>query len=355
MLTRSFDSVQRHAQTLTGAKGQPIQRTIITGVSTSASSNSHLAKRNNDPNFSKPTHVSSGKPGKGSKSKPPQLTSAQKLKAKIEADKQLKKSSEDDTWWKSQLKELEAIDDIERRINKVDFILRGKRAETGWLAVEVSLYRLHLMILAWLADEQGESEPVCEKFTVRLLHSISELRVHSSLFPIAAQVLTQVLTALGFDSITPPVAKLQEDRELGFKFVKLIKSKSGKLLHPHLRIARSSSEFQLKAYGAFMDRSMDSTPDPRVKFDPDGWQHKVSAYAHRTNTCQTLCRCWTRLIAMSLCLWWHLRQREKRFHHSMLWKKSCVKVMMGLSYTSHRLRHCANKVSPTPHTHTIFL
>ncbi|KAB5588619.1 DEAD/DEAH-box helicase [Ceratobasidium theobromae] len=263
---RFMANLQRHAQTLTGAKGQPIQRIVIAEVATSTVSSGHPPKRGKEAKPAISAHPQASKPGKGSKSKSPQLTSAQKLKARIEAEKQSKKASEDELWWKSQLKEIEALDDIEARFGKLDLIQRGKRTEKGWLSVELTLYRLHLTILAWLG-EQPKPEAIgviYEEYTARVLHSIHQLREHPSLFPAAARVLSQILNVIGFDSFTPPVAKVQEERELGFKFVKLIKSKSGNSINSQLRIKISPIEFQLKAYGALMDRSMDSAPDPRV-------------------------------------------------------------------------------------------
>ncbi|CAE6496597.1 unnamed protein product [Rhizoctonia solani] len=272
---RFMASLQRHAQTMIGAKGQPIKRIVITEATpSSGSSGSRPFKRPND-SAPKVPEIKPNKSGKGSKAKAPQLTSAQKLKAKIEAEKQTKKATEDDTWWKSQLKEIAALDDMEERLRRVDLIRQGKRAENGWLSVEVSLFRINLVLESWITHERGEDESVCEDYTVRMLQSVHQLREHPSLFPAAAKILGQVLDVLGFSSFTPPKPAVRDERELNFKFVKLVKSKSGRLLYPHLRIKGSPVEFQLKAYGAFMDRSMDSAPDSRVGFEPDGWQRKV--------------------------------------------------------------------------------
>lgn len=42
-----------------------------------------------------------------------------------------------------------------------------------------------------------------------------------------------------------------------------------------VRLQMTSTEFQLLHCGQYMDRDMDSKPDPRVSFEPDGWQRKV--------------------------------------------------------------------------------
>ncbi|KAF8671655.1 P-loop containing nucleoside triphosphate hydrolase protein [Rhizoctonia solani] len=272
---RFMANLQRHAQTMVGAKGQPIKRIVISEATTSlGASGSRHEQRPKDP-APRPLEHKADKPGKGAKAKAPQLNSAQKLKAKIEAEKQVKKATEDETWWKSQLKEISAMEDLEEQFRRVDLILQGKRAESGWLSVEVLLYRINLVIESWNAHERKEDESVCEDYTVRILQAIDQFRENRNLFPAAANILSQIMEVLGFGSFTPPKPASQDDRELSFKFVKLVKSKSGRLLHPHLRIKSSPIEFQLKAYGTFMDRSMDSAPDPRVGFEPDGWQRKV--------------------------------------------------------------------------------
>lgn len=42
-----------------------------------------------------------------------------------------------------------------------------------------------------------------------------------------------------------------------------------------LSISMDPVEFQLRHCGPYLDRSMDSNPDDRVPFEPDGWQRKV--------------------------------------------------------------------------------
>ncbi|KAG8755364.1 hypothetical protein FRC11_006090, partial [Ceratobasidium sp. 423] len=163
---RFMASLQRHAQTMIGAKGQPIKRIVIAEATpSSGSSGSRPVKRPNDP-VPKAPETKPNKSGKGAKSKAPQLTSAQKLKAKIEAEKQTKKSTEDDAWWKSQLKEIAALEEMGDRLRRVDLIRQGKRAENGWLSVEASLFRINLVLESWITHERGEDESVCEDYAV---------------------------------------------------------------------------------------------------------------------------------------------------------------------------------------------
>ena len=53
----------------------------------------------------------------------------------------------------------------------------------------------------------------------------------------------------------------------------MLKSKT--LNYKFLKIVEHPVIWQLRLFGEYMDRSMDSRPDPRVDFEPDSWQIKV--------------------------------------------------------------------------------
>ena len=69
--------------------------------------------------------------------------------------------------------------------------------------------------------------------------------------------------------------KLQPDRALAFGFIKLLKSKSHKPIYKFMTINEDPVVWQLRVFGEYMDRSMDSAPDSRVTFQPDAWQREV--------------------------------------------------------------------------------
>jgi superfamily II RNA helicase len=65
------------------------------------------------------------------------------------------------------------------------------------------------------------------------------------------------------------------DRPYQFKFVKIMSKSKGTPLFPFFPIQEHPTEYQLRQFGEYMDRSMDSQPDPRTQFDPDAWQRQV--------------------------------------------------------------------------------
>lgn len=62
---------------------------------------------------------------------------------------------------------------------------------------------------------------------------------------------------------------LSSDRPLSFRFA------LDNINREDLSIGMDPRDFQLLHCGPYFDRSMDSVPDSRVPFEPDGWQRKV--------------------------------------------------------------------------------
>ncbi|KAG2062913.1 hypothetical protein BDR04DRAFT_1164479 [Suillus decipiens] len=107
------------------------------------------------------------------------------------------------------------------------------------------------------------------------LPAIRELRRHCT--KDIANAITSVLITLGFgdyiDSLV--VSDLTDDRVLSFSFIKLVKSKAKTTNYEFMEVKEHPIARQLRLFGEFMDRSMDSKADARVTFKPDSWQREV--------------------------------------------------------------------------------
>ena len=159
-------------------------------------------------------------------------------------------------------------------------LVRNARAGSGWLSVEVRLYRLHLTIQQWIDEHDRENTASHDHYTVAIIRVVKELYTGDFLTETTLAILATVMISLGFGNYIPPLEedasrKLQTDRVLTFDFVKLLKSKSHKPIHKFMAIKEDPVVWQLRVFGEYMDRSMDSAPDPRVSFQPDAWQREV--------------------------------------------------------------------------------
>ncbi|TDL25294.1 P-loop containing nucleoside triphosphate hydrolase protein [Rickenella mellea] len=269
----------RHATTLTGALGVPLKTQVIV-----ATKNTVVHPSKNRSDTPKISHHQKGP------KKAKALSSKDRLLEKIEAERTAKDISESKSWWTKQLKSLEAINSASERFSRSDDILRSPRMQQPWLSREVCLYRLHLQILCWIEDQNGESQNRTgspeearrrDKYSVEIMKAVKDLYKRHSLSTAAIKHLRTITDVLGFPNITPPetTSHSQSMMEEGndhskFLFVKL-RHKNGDPMYEFMHISEDPIEWQLRLFGDFMDRSVDGRPDPRVQFEPDAWQRKV--------------------------------------------------------------------------------
>lgn len=156
-------------------------------------------------------------------------------------------------------------------------ILRNKRSRERSLGLEMRLFRLNLELLQWINGIDHDSAAVRDKYTVSVLRMVKEIHDLKSLTPTISKILASVFSALGFSNYAETFigSSSEEDKPLNFQFVKLVKSKTRVPYHEYMAITEHPVVWQLRRFGEFMDRSMNSRPDPRVKFEPDGWQRRV--------------------------------------------------------------------------------
>lgn len=200
-----------------------------------------------------------------------------------------KQKAEQDTsdgdWWRARLRGL-VEQPIDKQLAEVGRLFTNPRLKNSWLSIEVQLYRLHLCFSMWLAHpdketfDSGRADAVRDHFTVQAMRYAKGLFEQGGLFPTAVITLETILKAIGLSCYFPSLlacspARADEDRALNFKFVKLLRSKTKAPAYKFMHITEDPVVWQLRLFGEFMDRSMDSQPDPRVSFEPDAWQRQV--------------------------------------------------------------------------------
>lgn len=193
----------------------------------------------------------------------------------INEKKRAKQDAEDVGWWNEKLAELQRQPNSLARIQMTDSLQRNPRTTQGWLAVEVRLYRLHLELLDWIDHKRSDQPNINDEYRVKILKLIKDQAGQAT--PTAASILTSVLSALGFSDVAPALlggTKSAPDRRPSFDFVKVAK-KSGSAVYDFMRLDEHPTHWLLRCFGEHMDRSLDSKPDPRVPFEPDGWQRQV--------------------------------------------------------------------------------
>ncbi|KAJ6541715.1 hypothetical protein B0H19DRAFT_1239495 [Mycena capillaripes] len=264
---RFMTTLQKSAATLTGALGTTLQQITIVSAK-KPSKNSHVPKSQE--------RIESESRQSNRKGKTV-LTSAQQLREKI---KQEKAASQDDNsykWWQKQLEDMSRLS-TNQKVESIQSMFRNKRSDEPMIGLEMRLYFLHLMLQQWIESSDRESAPVREKFTLAIMKEVKVITDRKALTPFALDVIKSVLTAIGFGDYSSTLlsgAVKLPDRPFAFPFVELLKSTSKKPRYKFMAITEHPVTWQLRLFGEFMDRSMDSAYDPRVSFKPDAWQREV--------------------------------------------------------------------------------
>jgi len=194
------------------------------------------------------------------------------------AQKAQKQFSESITWLTERIRDLDSETSLSSLEKSLSDLKRNPRSNLPFVAVELALYRLHRLFQYWISDPGRESAAVHDKHGVMALRTIKDiLEINYSTSDIR-KCIQDVLNVLGFSVYTDTLTSTSttpEDRPLTFQFVKLVKSKTQESLHAFMRVKEHPVEWQLRVFGEYMDRSMDSQVDPRVSFKPDAWQRQV--------------------------------------------------------------------------------
>jgi hypothetical protein len=269
---RLMSQMQRLSASLTGASGRVLQQILIT------STGRKVSEITNDSSIRKPQRDERAPVNKQKKSKP--VTSSERIRQEHAQEKKAKEDSSSQEWWLEQLRQVNMIATYENKVSRFQSLLRNPRAGSGWLSVEVQLYHLHLTIQRWIDKHDPENAAIHDHYTVSIIRVVKELYTSDFLTKTTLGILATIMISLGFGNYISPLEddasrKLQPDRVLAFGFIKLLKSKSHKPIYKFMAISEDPVVWQLRVFGEYMDRSMDSAPDRRVSFQPDAWQREV--------------------------------------------------------------------------------
>jgi ATP-dependent RNA helicase DDX60 len=173
--------------------------------------------------------------------------------------------------WHTVCKNIEADKDPRSRFRKSkDYITNASSTVRDVVEAEVRLYMLNCVLIFWIEAVRRKEKMQRIEITA-LIWDLCRAAVESH--GLTKQVLSSVETTiktLGLPAV-PPASSASNlpDRKLGFEFaLPTVKTDS-------LAVDLPSKDFQLTYCGPYLERSFDSRPDPRVEFNPDGWQRRV--------------------------------------------------------------------------------
>ncbi|MCJ1400686.1 hypothetical protein MMC11_003894 [Xylographa trunciseda] len=268
---RYMDEMAKYAASLTNAAGKLLEPQTIT--------------------VQKETKVSTSKPQKGS----PSLTNLQKPqstnipnnkkagpkgKTTVNKTKELAKANilaKKDVYaestfasWANRRAAFDKIVDPEARYRRTKMYQDDlPKSKLTTVDAEITLYSLLPLLEIWSGYCKVDKK--YEGFKIAALIWSQIRRLWNMDNGLTKEILTHSLEVCHVLGVPPnnevPIAAIDHSLTFGFKIPQP--------LAVSLSISLSPTDFQLLHCGPYMDRNMDSQPDTRVPFNPDGWQRRV--------------------------------------------------------------------------------
>ena len=268
---RYMDEMAKYAASLTNAAGKILEPQTITVQKETKTSLSKAQKAASNPGNAQQTQSGSVPNNKkaGSKGKTTVNKTKELAKANILAKKDVYAESTFASW-ANRREAFDKILDPEARYRRTktyqDDLPKNKLITVD---AEITLYNLQPLLEIWSGYCRADRRNEGFKIAALIWNQIRRLwNMENGLTEEILAHSLEVCRTLGL----PPnnkAAAVIIDHPLTFNF------KIPQPLAVKLSIGFSSTDFQLLYCGPYMDRNMDSRPDTRVPFNPDGWQCRV--------------------------------------------------------------------------------
>lgn len=184
--------------------------------------------------------------------------------------------------WKTLHRDLQVITDDEAKILKLDHFLDSidstPSEKSCVVEAEVRLYKIWMLQRIWAGFCRADARNDGYQVVAMIFDEARKLLVSKGLTNRTHEILKNLFQAL--DISMPP--RGSSDALLDSKLSFSTTWDGTSVADIGLRM--TSTEFQLQCCGEYMDRNMDSKPDPRVSFEPDGWQREVLDEIDKNNS-----------------------------------------------------------------------
>lgn len=170
--------------------------------------------------------------------------------------------------WHTTVKNLSAERLLPVRYAKIkEYQIGLKSAQRDLFGAEAGLYMLSTLLEYWIQVARTKEKDKGLGLAALIWHLVKTIPKQGNLTKTIVAKLELTKTSLGLPLVLPGAPST--DRKLTFTFALPATTADS------LAIKLSSKDFQLLHCGPYLDRSIDSAPDSRVEFEPDGWQRKV--------------------------------------------------------------------------------
>lgn len=185
--------------------------------------------------------------------------------------------------WKALYSDFHAMTDDEAKILKLDQFLANigsTSSEKGCVVeTEVRLCKIWVLQRIWAGFCRADARKDGYQVVAVIFDEAKKMLISKGLTNRVHEILRNLFQALG---VTMPPRGSSSDAVLDSKLS--FNTTWGGTSITDIGLRMTLTEFQLQCCGQYMDRDMDSKPDPRVSFEPDGWQRKVLDEIDKNNS-----------------------------------------------------------------------
>lgn len=255
--------IQVYAASLTNASGKTLEPQIIIAGSTSHNRKQGVLRPAKQQEPVNESSRQSKKPGNPNK-KGGKIT-ALEAAAEIRAKSMKPKSDIKANFWRAKCKNILTKDELTTRY-KLGLQYLETLDQADELGPEVQLFTIDCLFRILVNGRSPMDEMSIAALTWDSIRRLSV--VTSGVTPEVTMALQGIIKSLGFPGMN--IKTNAPSRPLAFSCL------DPKIVRNHcFSLPGSPVEFQLEHCGPYFDRAIDSAPDSRVHFEPDGWQRRV--------------------------------------------------------------------------------
>jgi superfamily II RNA helicase len=269
-----------YAASLTNAAGKVLEpETIVPGQSSQTSKPAKIAQSSNAVDLQQSAQEKAPKGGKktANPTKKGGKAAALEAAAAIKAGKTQSKADIASTFWKTKCKEITSQADPQIRYTSAKkFFHSLSTDEATVLSPEVELFMIDCLLRIWTESRKSKDAGAGIDIAALIWDAYLRLsKLEAGMSPAIVTNLEAISKMLGFPAIS--FKANSADRPLAFTVAVPMqpKQKSAATTNSDVSIPGGARDFQLEHCGPYFDRAIDSAPDHRVPFQPDGWQRKV--------------------------------------------------------------------------------
>ncbi|OCK83110.1 DEAD/DEAH box helicase-like protein [Lepidopterella palustris CBS 459.81] len=256
-----------YAASLTNAVGKILEPEIITTGAKSKPSAPAPAEKP----IQKQSHTP--KPNPKASKKGPAKGGKQAIMDDIAATKNRREEANTDKLvqsWRTTCKAFDTETSLPTKYQKAKQYLStlNTEAKRTVLSAEVQLYMLNCLLSIWITFCKEKKKDEGLEIAAWIFDTVTKIsNLTAGMTKAVSSNSELVIKSLGLPQVKIPSPDI--DRPLAFEMA----LSSNTALD--ISVPLSSQKFQLLHCGPYFDRTLDSAPDDRVPFEPDGWQKKV--------------------------------------------------------------------------------